>query len=547
MSSWNFFSDYLGWFNLGDGNKENKDEHDASNNKKDNKKKETKETDKNNISNKVKNTDSSPKNKENGNNEQNNSEENNENNSGLLAQLGISNWIGNYDTTTYNDYKRGYYLNEEAKTILAKKNVDKKSKIKLDANGSFDDIHNDSTNYGSVCVDTTYYDLLNIKPTASVGEIKNSYYKMALKYHPDKNPNDPEAKLKFQKISEAYQVLSDEERRMKYNLHGMKATQDMVIIDPSVFFMVLFSSEKLKEYIGTLRIAFLVQVAMDGNTTIEDKKTSNESIMSEIEIEQQVREVELALLLRDKIQPFVDGDETWSIHMDNEIKGLLDSSFSSSILESLGWTYENVSSSFIAEVTTLWGMGATVANIQFASRTIGNTFSAARSMINTVSSLKEFSGKKDKLSQLQRNKEQETQKLKGKETERNSTEAQPNHSGKNTKEAEKEDNTNEEENGHPHLSKEENKTLADIIKNILTLVLWDIESTVRQSANKVLRDEEVSIQIRLKRAEALKAMGRAMQKWARTKKDLSEIDDLDVTQLLEDAFIRAAQANAEQS
>lgn len=540
MSNWNFFSDYFGWFSVGESNKENKEEPNKNKN----------ETNKN-VNHNVKNTDDSKKKNEHRNNENNTesntSTENNENSSGIFAQLGISNWISNSDGTTYNDYRRGYYLNEEAKTILAKKNVDKKSRIKLDANGSFDELNTNAATSGNVCVDTTYYDLLNIKPTATVSEIKNSYYKMALKYHPDKNRNDPEAKLKFQKISEAYQVLSDEERRMKYNMHGMKATQDMVIIDPSVFFMVLFSSEKLKEYIGTLRIAFLVQVAMDGNTTIEDKQPSNESIKNEIELEQQVREVELALLLRNKIQPFVDGDDTWSINMDNEIKGLLDSSFSSSILESLGWTYENVSSSFIAEVTTLWGMGATVANIQFASRTIGNTFSAARSMINTVSSLKEFSGKKEKLTQLQRNKQEETQKLKGKEAEKaqDSKENHLNASDKKSKETER-GNMNEEESARPQLSEEENKTLADIIKNILTLVLWDIESTVRQSSNKVLRDEEVSIQTRLKRAEALKIMGRTMQKWARTKKDLSEIDDLDVTQLLEDAFIRSAQANAEQ-
>jgi len=62
-----------------------------------------------------------------------------------------------------------------------------------------------------------YYQLLGVKPNASPEEIKRSYRKLALKYHPDKNPGDPLAEAVFKEIAEAYDVLSDEKRREDYH------------------------------------------------------------------------------------------------------------------------------------------------------------------------------------------------------------------------------------------------------------------------------------------------------------------------------------------
>lgn len=68
-----------------------------------------------------------------------------------------------------------------------------------------------------------YYDLLEISRDASVAEIKKAYRKQAVKYHPDKNPGDPEAEKKFKEISEAYEVLSDENKRSIYDRYGKDA------------------------------------------------------------------------------------------------------------------------------------------------------------------------------------------------------------------------------------------------------------------------------------------------------------------------------------
>jgi molecular chaperone DnaJ len=65
-----------------------------------------------------------------------------------------------------------------------------------------------------------YYEVLGVARQASVDEIKKAYRKLALKYHPDKNPNDSEAEEKFKEAAEAYSVLSDEEKRTRFDRFG---------------------------------------------------------------------------------------------------------------------------------------------------------------------------------------------------------------------------------------------------------------------------------------------------------------------------------------
>src|SRR3954465_1495699 len=70
-----------------------------------------------------------------------------------------------------------------------------------------------------------YYEILSVTRTASDEEIKRAYRRLAMKFPPDRNPGDAEAEVKFKECAEAYEVLSDDAKRRRYDQYGHAGVQ----------------------------------------------------------------------------------------------------------------------------------------------------------------------------------------------------------------------------------------------------------------------------------------------------------------------------------
>jgi len=139
-------------------------------------------------------------------------------------------------------------------------------------------------------VDTYYYDLLEVPPTADIEEIKKSYRKKALRLHPDKNPGDASAEEKFKAISEAYSVLSDPNKRTKYDQLGKAQMVNQQ--DPRELFRQLFGSGPTFDQIFGDLFLSLSQPQTDEEAEQLDQKLRQE-------------EKRLAEALKKRIDPYV--------------------------------------------------------------------------------------------------------------------------------------------------------------------------------------------------------------------------------------------------
>ena len=151
--------------------------------------------------------------------------------------------------------------------------------------------------------DTSLYDILGVQPDATDSAIKKAYYLQAKRCHPDKNPDDPNATEKFQKLADAYQVLSNEQARRLYDQSGLDGLEDNGFerMDANHLFDLLFGSDQFAFLVGELQLASLASnVDSDGNAP-------DEEFLRRIQ-KQRVRKLvdELIRIL----QPWTNGDKS---------------------------------------------------------------------------------------------------------------------------------------------------------------------------------------------------------------------------------------------
>ncbi|WWC65239.1 uncharacterized protein I303_107856 [Kwoniella dejecticola CBS 10117] len=108
-------------------------------------------------------------------------------------------------------------------------------------------------------IDLAYYEILGLDSQCTTEQVKKAYRRLAIKFHPDKNRDDPDAEEKFKQISVAYQVLSDPQLRKKYNEFGQKngggaAEPAGGFQDPEEVFGKMFGGDRFEDLIGQISI-----------------------------------------------------------------------------------------------------------------------------------------------------------------------------------------------------------------------------------------------------------------------------------------------------
>lgn len=183
-----------------------------------------------------------------------------------------------------------------------------------------------------------FYDVLGVETNATPAEIKKAYYVKAKLSHPDKNKDDPDAQAKFQKVGEAYQVLSDEKLRANYDAGGKDNVEHAPKMDSGALYAMIFGSEKFEPIIGELKLASEMQAAA---SQFQFELEHHPKIKA---FKQTKREVKLAVNLAQKVQDYVDhhedGGAAFKESIRLEAKELASTPFGGTLVTTIGVAYK---------------------------------------------------------------------------------------------------------------------------------------------------------------------------------------------------------------
>lgn len=371
-----------------------------------------------------------------------------------------------------------------------------------DAESSDDERHGPEERPLRRVADTTYYDVIGVDPCSSSAEIKRCYYKAALRVHPDKNLDDPAASQRFQELAEAYQVLSDDKLRERYDRMGQAALTDgsLPTIDPAVFFGMLFGAEQFEKYIGKLYLATQTShIAKDMQREFEKqgaKDVIGESLGREINLArdpkkdwkmkraQHQREVRCAAQLCERLDRWVIGRDELGFTSDasKEASDLARVSFGPRLLRAIGTVYEICAEQWLANLHGTFTIEGHWASLRDTTRSMHLRVTAVSSIAKSAIAVK-------RMHDVATSSEDQEEK--------------------------------EEATRQQVLSLEE--SLPVFLQTIWDVSAVDIETTLRNVCNKILKDVSVPWQIRLRRAMALLRFGRIFR-------DVGQMEPTDLSQ-----------------
>jgi len=334
--------------------------------------------------------------------------------------------------------------------------------------------------------DRELYDILGVAPEASVAEIKKAYYIKARQSHPDRNPDDPTAHAKFQKIGEAYQILSDDRLRLAYDTKGKDAVDSSPKMDAGAMYAMIFGNENFEPLIGELQIATQLKAMVDGTNPPSDLFL----------FKQRKREIQCAVNLAEKIGLYVDGHETEFLDkVRAEAKDLSETPLGGSLLDLIGTFYIDEAKSELSYLDSFL----------VSAKNNGNAF------VEFFSTL--WTGAQAAISAL------ELSALQAKADAKQKAEDDKNNVPQEEREARKKRAAGPLGGGAmgpgPNATPEERAKFRNTTKNVTShvfLLMWsvtkaDIQQTLANVCTRVMHDHAVTPETRAKRAKALLLLG----------------------------------------